>query len=62
MRKIFVLLTLLLAVASCTSADVETWRMMEMAFTADTDYSSTGADDIRMDVQFVHKKTGETIT
>lgn len=62
MRKIFVLLALLLAMASCTSADVETWRMMEMAFTADTDYSSTGADDIRMDVQFVHKKTGETIT
>lgn len=61
MRKKFVLQTLMLAMISCTSAHVETWRMMEIPFVSSTDYTETEADAIRMDVQFVHKRTGETM-
>lgn len=61
MKKLSVMLLLSAFLASCTAVEVETWRMMELSFSSDTDYSSVGADDVRMDVEFVHKKTGQTI-
>ena len=61
MKKTVILISLLLVLASCASSQVETWRMMELPFNSVTDYSETGADEVRMDVTFVHKKTGETI-
>lgn len=62
MKRLSVIFLLLSVLASCSMVEVETWRMMELSFDSGTDYSQSGADDVRMDVRFVHKKSGQTIT
>lgn len=41
---------------------IQTWRMTELRFESNTDYSSSGADAVLMDVVFKHNATGETIS
>lgn len=48
------------ALASATEK-METWRMMELRFTASADYSSTGAGEVWMDVEFIHNQTRQSI-
>ena len=44
--------------ASCASSQVETWRMMEIPFSSETDYSATGAD-VRL--EWFNPRTWETL-
>ena len=39
----------------------ETWRVTELRFTSSTNYENLGTEGVRMDVRFVHKKTGTTM-
>ena len=62
MKKTAFLVFLSFIMAGCAVPEAETWRMMELSFTSDTDYSQTRADEVRMDVVFTHKDSGEIIT
>ena len=40
---------------------VEIWRVSELSFSSATDYAATGADEVEMDVSFVHEPTGQVL-
>ena len=40
---------------------VETWRLAELAFESETDYSSGGGDAVRLDVAFTNVETGASL-
>ena len=40
---------------------VETWRVLELSFPSATDYAAHGADEVEMDVRFVHEPTGQVL-
>ena len=40
---------------------IETWRATELSFASATDYSGNGADDVEMDVRFVHPRSGTVL-
>lgn len=62
MKRLMILMSLLLVLASCGKETAETWRMTELSFVSATDYSQTRADEVMMDVTFTHKRSGKTIT
>ncbi len=44
-----------------TNKGVERWRVAELTFQSATDYSTTGAATVEMDVAFTHTATGTVI-
>ena len=40
---------------------VQIWHVREIRLSSSTDYSAHGADDIEIDVRFVHERTGEVL-
>lgn len=46
---------------NATSQTAETWRATEFSFESKTDYSADGADNIALDVQFTHTRSGKTL-
>ena len=58
MKETLILISLLLVLASCSSSQVETWRMMEIPFNSKADYSATGAE-VRL--EWFNPRTGETM-
>ena len=59
-RQVFALIVALLVI-SC-GKQAETWRVSELAFTASRSYDAGGGDRVRMDVLFLHKGSGTTLT
>ena len=60
MRRL--LLLLLLFPLMCRPDEAETWRVSELGFTASRSYDAGGGDRDRMDVRFLHRSTGRTLT
>ena len=60
MRRL--LLLLLLFPLMCRPDEAETWRVSELGFTASRSYDAGGGDRVRMDVRFLHRSTGRTLT
>jgi len=69
--KMLPLLLCIIALAGCNSdavyrricgtPDVECWRIFEMPFESDTDYSAGGSEDVLLDVVFTCAKTGKSL-
>ncbi|MBQ6286744.1 MAG: DUF4038 domain-containing protein [Bacteroidales bacterium] len=64
MKRSFLYMAILLLplAAACSSGDdTRTWQVKEITFASSEDYSSSGADEVWMDVEFTNSKTGEKI-
>ena len=62
-RLLILTLAILPAILSgcASSPKAEAWRMRELRFESETDYSSGGSEEVRMDVTFTHAKSGESL-